>query len=210
MIGWIVALILLALLLLLKVGVRFRWDNDCSVLKIRIGCVRFSLSTDQKKQKNKKARKPKNTKEIQQKSESQSLAQGKQKKSISPALKSWIRALIDCRGELLALIGKVLTSPTLDLLRLHIDVGGNDAEMQYGKICAGLGAGLPVLYHTFRVKKDDIRVSCRYDIPKIKIMAEVEATVMIYEIFTIIGTVIGLLVKLYLTKKRNDKAVRKI
>lgn len=210
MIGWIVAFILVALFLFLKVGVRFRWDNDSSVLKIRIGFVRFSLSTDQKKQKKKKDQKPKKAKEIQQNVDSPAPMQKKQKKTMSPTLKSWIRALIDCRGELLALIGKVLTSPTLDLLRLHIDVGGNDAEMQYGKICAGLGAGLPVLYHTFRVKKDDIRVSCRYDIPKIQIMAEVEATVMIYEIFTIIGTVIGLLVKLYLTKKRNDKAVRRI
>ncbi len=119
-------------------------------------------------------------------------------------------ALLERRSELLSLIGKVLKSPTLDLLRLHIAVGGSDSEMTYGKICAGMGAGLPVLYNTFRVKKDDIRVTCRYDLPKVVIMAEIEATIRICEVFALIGMVIGLLVKIYLTKKRNDKAVRTV
>ena len=108
------------------------------------------------------------------------------------------------------MIGKVLTSPTLDILRLHIAVGGGDPEMTYGKICAGMGAGLPLLYNTFRVKKDDIQVVCRYDLSKVVIMAEVEATIRIGEVFALVGTVIGLLVKIYLTKKRNDKAVRTV
>ena len=211
MIGWLVALVLLALFLFLKVGVRFLWNSDTSILKIRVGFLRFSLATGEKKKKKPKKKKTENRPTAQVTGQAPSEGKAKQqKKPMSPALKSWIRAVLERRGELLALIGKVLKSPTLDLLRLHIAAGGDDAELQYGKICAGLGAGLPVLYNIFRVKKDEIQVICRYDLPKMEIMAEVEATIMIYEVFAIIGAVIGLLIKIYLTKKRNDKAVRTV
>lgn len=207
MIGWILAVVLLILFLRLKVGVRFYWDSQSSVLKIRIGFLRFALSTEAKKKK-----KPKKEKKPAAKNKAVTESKPK-KKGLSPSLKSWLKALLECRMELLALIGKVLKSPTLDLLRLHISAGGSDAEacaMTYGKICAGLGAGLPVLCNTFRVKKQDIQVGCCYELSKTQIMAEVEATVMIYEVFAIIGTVLKLLVTIYITKKRNDKAVQTI
>ena len=213
MIGWLVVLILLAVFLFLKVGVRIQWDSNTLVLKIRVGVFRFVLSTDEKKKKAKKPKKAKKSKVKQagpETSSQQTNNQKKEMKPMSPSLKSWIRAVLECWRELLSLVGKVLRSPTLDLLRLHLAVGGNDTEMMYGKICAALGAGLPVLYRVFRVKKEDIQVTCRYDLPKIQITAEVEATVMIYEVFALVGTVIGLLLKIYLTKKRNDKAVRTI
>ena len=209
MIGWLIALAALLLFLLLKVGVRILWDSESLILKIRVGLLRFALSSD-KKSKKKKTEKKKQEKKPESTVRQQDTEQKKRRKVASPSMKSWLMALFERRSELLSLIGKVLMSPTLDLLRLHIAVGGGDAEMTYGKICAGMGAGLPVLYNTFRVKKDDIQVVCRCDLPKVVILAEIETTVRIGEIFSLIGTVIGLLVKIYLTKKRNDKAVRSV
>lgn len=209
MIGWLIALVVFLLLLLLKVGVRILWDSESLLLKIRVGLLRFSLSSE-KKSKKKKTKKKKQEKKPEQTAQPQGVKQKKEQKGMSPSLKSWLIALLERRGELLSMIGKVLTSPTLDILRLHIAVGGGDPEMTYGKICAGMGAGLPLLYNTFRVKKDDIQVVCRYDLSKVVIMAEVEATIRIGEVFALVGTVIGLLVKIYLTKKRNDKAVRTV
>ena len=209
MIGWLIALVVFLLLLLLKVGVRILWDSESLLLKIRVGLLRFSLSSEEKSKK-KKTKKKKQEKKPEQTAQPQGVKQKKEQKGMSPSLKSWLIALLERRGELLSMIGKVLTSPTLDILRLHIAVGGGDPEMTYGKICAGMGAGLPLLYNTFRVKKDDIQVVCRYDLSKVVIMAEVEATIRIGEVFALVGTVIGLLVKIYLTKKRNDKAVRTV
>ena len=209
MIGWLIALVVFLLLLLLKVGVRILWDSESLLLKIRVGLLRFSLSSE-KKSKKKETKKKKQEKKPEQTAQPQGVKQKKEQKGMSPSLKSWLIALLERRGELLSMIGKVLTSPTLDILRLHIAVGGGDPEMTYGKICAGMGAGLPLLYNTFRVKKDDIQVVCRYDLSKVVIMAEVEATIRIGEVFALVGTVIGLLVKIYLTKKRNDKAVRTV
>ena len=59
MIGWLITLVILALFLLLKVGVFFHWDDQSSVLKIRIGVFRFSLSTEEKETKKKKGAKAK-------------------------------------------------------------------------------------------------------------------------------------------------------
>ena len=56
MTGWLIALVILALFLLLKVGVFFHWDDQSSVLKIRIGVFRFSLSTEEKEPKKKKGK----------------------------------------------------------------------------------------------------------------------------------------------------------
>lgn len=200
MTGWLIALVILALFLLLKVGVFFHWDSQTSVLKMRVGLFRFSLSTDEKK--------PKKKKDQKSKKQVPSASQQKEKKSDKTNLKKWIKVLLAHWTDLLALLGKVLTSPTLDLLRLYIAVAGDDAELQYGKYCAGLSAGLPVLHNTFRVKKQDIQIACRYEIPKTQIMAEAEATIQIYEVFALVGSALGLLVKLFLTKKRNDKAVQ--
>ena len=200
MIGWLIAFVILALFLLLKVGVFFHWDDQSSVLKIRIGVFRFSLSTDDKKPKKKKNANPKN--------QTASASQQKEKKTDKTNLKKWVRVLLAHWTDLLTFLGKVLTSPTIDLLRIYIAVTGDDAELQYGKYCAGLSAGLPVLQNTFRVKKQDIQIACRYEIPKTRIMAEAEATIRIYEVFALVGSALGLLVKMFLTKKRNDKAVQ--
>ncbi len=200
MMGWLIVLAVLVLFLLLKVGVYFHWDSEASVLKIRVGLFRFSLSTDEKKPKKKKQKK-KDT-------QPDSPANEKGKKSDKTNLKKWIKALLTHWMDMFSLLGKILTSPTLDLLRLYIAVTGDDVELQYGKYCAGLSAGLPVLHNTFRVKKQDIQIACRYEIPKTQIMAEAEATIRIYEVFALVGSVLGLLVKIFLTKKRNDKAVQ--
>lgn len=200
MTGWLIALVILALFLLLKVGVFFHWDDQSSVLKIRIGVFRFSLSTEEKEPKKKKGAKAKK--------QAASTPQQKEKKTDKTNLKKWIKVLLAHWTDLVTLLGKVLTSPTLDLLRLYIAVAGDDAELQYGKYCAGLSAGLPVLQNTFCVKKQDIQIACRYEIPKTQIMAEAEATIRIYEVFALVGSALGLLVKLFLTKKRNDKAVQ--
>jgi len=198
MIGWLIALALIGLFLITKVGVRFHWDSGSSVLKIRVGLIRFSLPT--KEEPEQAAPKPVKT-------------AAPRKKGLSPMLKKWLKALWENRDSLLRLIGNVLRSPVLDLLRLRIAVGSSDpaaCALTYGRVCAGVSAGLPVLQNTFRIKKQDIDVSCRFDLPKMEIMAEVEATVRVYEVFAILGAALGLLLKLYRSTKSTQKAVQNV
>ena len=65
MIGWAIVLALLLLFLLLKVGVWFHWDSQSSLLKVRVGLLRFAISTDEKESKQQKQKK--NEKPVKQK-----------------------------------------------------------------------------------------------------------------------------------------------
>lgn len=196
MIGWLSAAAVLGLVLTMKAGVWLRWESGSAVLKLRIGPFRFSFSTGEGKgPKAKAAGKAKVPKA------------GKK----SGGGKKWIRATVTYWQELLILIGRILRTPRLDLLRLHIAVGGKDPEacaMQYGRICAALSGALPLVQRSFRVKKQDIDVICRFDQTETDILAEAEATMKIYEIFALLGTTLGLLLKLYSHTKNTEKAVQ--
>ena len=48
MIGWLIALAILLLFLLLKVGVRVFTDSEDMILNIHVGLLRFALSTQKK------------------------------------------------------------------------------------------------------------------------------------------------------------------
>ena len=198
MIGWLIAAAALYLFLNMKAGIRLRWESGEAKLKLRVGILRFSLSTSTKKE----TKDQKNTDTINK---------SKGKNTAKPGLKKWVRALIAHWRELLALVSRVLRLPKLDLMRLHIAAGGKDAEgcaMNYGRICAGLSAVLPIFLETFAVKKQDIDVSCCFDRTDIHIFAEVEAIVRIYEILGLLGSIAGLLFKFHRHTKISEKAVQ--
>ncbi len=191
MIGWLIGFGLLTGFLTLKVGVRLRWESGSAVLLLRIGPVRFSLSAKKK---------PK------AKGERNGTPSGSR-----PTEKKWYRAVLIYWRELLELTGRILRTPQVELLRLHIAVGGTDAEacaMRYGHICAGLSGALPLVYRIFQIAKQDIDVSCQFEQPETKVLAEAEITVKIYEVFALAGVALGLLIKLYSDTKIKKKAVQ--
>lgn len=197
MIGWSVTAVLLAVLLAMKVGIRIHWEKGEAVLRLRVGPFRFSLSTADAP---KKEEKPQKT--------------AKQTKTTKPKSgRKWLRAVLAYWRELLELVGRVLRMPQLDLLRLHITAGGADAEscaMNYGRICAGLSSSLPLVYGAFRLKKEDIQVTCDFERPKTEVVAEAEATVRVYEIVVFLLCALVLLLKLYNYTKNNEKAVQSL
>lgn len=199
MIGWLIALAVVALLLWMKVGVALRWDDGCSRMKLRVGILRVSLSTEQKM-----PSKP----EVKTKKNEEKPASIAKKTKKNTQLKPWLLALWQQRSAVLALLGRVLHAPTLDELQLDIAAGGEEPELTYGKIWAALGAGLPVLHGIFRVKKQRLDVTCRYDLPETQVVAKITATVRVYELLALAAGCLGLLLKVYKAKKVTDKAVR--
>ncbi len=181
MTGWLIALTLLVLFLLLKVGVAVTYAT-AAVIKLRIGLFRFSLPKTREKPRVQSSAAPK-----------------QRKKGLSPTLKKWLLSLWQNREDVLSLIARVLRSPTIDLLHLRLQVP--DA-LTYGQICAGLSAGLPLLTNTFTVKKQELDVSFRPELSKLDIEVRVEATLRIYEIFALLGVALRLLWNLYQTTKK--------
>lgn len=193
MIGWLAALAAVALLLSMKVGLNLRWESGTAILKVRVGPVRFSLSTSKK------------TKKTADDNTGKSI-----KKQNQPVTKKWVKAVLAHWREFLQLIGKILRAPQLDLLSLQIKVGDTDPEkcaMQYGRLCAGLSAGLPLVERVIPIQKKEIHVDCDFALHKSDIFAEAEATVRVAEIFALAAAALLLLVKIYRQVKNNEKAV---
>lgn len=195
MIGWSVTAVVLAVLLATKVGIRIEWGSGQALLKLRIGPFRFCLSTDRKEEKKESPQKSDKSKE----------------KFGSSSGKKWLRAVLAYWRELLELVGRVLRTPQLDLLYLRITAGGGDAEacaMNYGRICAGISGALPLVYGAFRLKKEDISVTCDFDRKDTEILAKAEATARVYEILVLLVAAVALLLKLYRHTQINEKAVQ--
>ena len=205
---WLLVLACLALLAAAKVGVHVSYLEKKLRLDLLISSFRLTLLGGEPK-KPKRQKKRRTSEEKTQKPKKQSAA--KTPKEGKPNLKPWLQAVQTYWRELLELVGRVLTSPTLDVLKLQILVGGKDAEacaMTYGRICAVVGSVLPVVENTFGIRKRQIDVRCCFDRENLDISAEAAITIRIYEIFALAFAMLGLGLKLLLAAKNNKKAVQ--
>ena len=205
---WLLVLACLALVAAAKVGVHVSYLEKKLRLDLLISKFRLTLLGGEPK-KPKRQKKRRTSEEKTQKPKKQKAA--KTPKEGKPNLKPWLQAVQTYWRELLELVGRVLTSPTLDVLKLQILVGGKDAEacaMTYGRICAVVGSVLPVVENTFGIRKRQIDVRCCFDRENLDISAEAAITIRIYEIFALAFAMLGLGLKLLLAAKNNKKAVQ--
>lgn len=190
---WLAVVLFLVLLLRARVGIWVSYEKKRFQLRLVLGSLRLSF--------------PKGKKKPEEAPEPASPPLPKKKGN--PLENPWVKAALDYRRELLALIGRVLKSPTLDVLRLELEAGGTDAgqcALRYGWFCAAIGSILPLVENTFGIRKRSIQVRCRYDLPATRISAEAAITLRIYEIFALAFALLGLGIKLYL-QARKYKAV---
>lgn len=190
---WLAVVLFLALFLRARVGIWVSYEEKRLQLRLVLGSLRLSLPKGKKKPEEAPEPAP----------------PPPRKKKGNPLENPWVKAALDYRRELLALIGRVLKSPTLDVLRLELEAGGANVEqcaLRYGRICAAIGSFLPLVENTFGIRKRSIQVRCRYDLPATRISAEAAITLHIYEIFALAFALLGLGIKLYL-QARKYKAV---
>lgn len=200
MIGWLIALAVLLLLLCMKAGVYLSWESQQAVLKVRIGFLRFRLWPDGKPEKV-------SSRETAYQPAPVLRQQG------NTMLKKWLHAIWDNRKILLQFMEKTMRAPTLDRLRLHIAVGNPDpavCALTYGSVCAAIGTGLSLLYQIFQVRKQDIDVTCRYDLLKTQFEGEAELTLRIYQLIALSFAGLKLLYQVYQSTKTTKKAVQNL
>lgn len=210
--GLLIVLLILLLLGMIKVGVHAFYEEK--KLKLDLILSRFRLTVIGKEKKDRKppkAKKKKTEKTPAQKKKTEASPEKKKTAGGFQKLKPWLEAVMDYWQDLFSLIGRVLSSPTLDILRLEITVGAGDAEscaMTYGKICAMVGALLPVVENTFTVKKRSVEILCFFDRDSIEITAESAITLRIYEIFALVFALLGLGLKILFQARKYKKAVQ--
>ena len=160
--GLLITLLILLILGMIKVGVLAQYQKKIFRLDVLIG--RLKLTVVGKEKKTSKPPKPKKEKKNKEKPAKNVKVQknaaggeetASKKTEEKGKWKPWLQAVLAYWQDILSLIGRVLTSPTLDDIQLEILVGG-DAEkcaMTYGKICAIVGGVLPVVENTFGIRK---------------------------------------------------------
>ena len=209
---WFIVLAALVLLAMVKVGVRVTYDEKKLRVELLIFRFKMVLLGDDKPEKPEKPKKEKTKKDKRPSVRSESKQQKpKEKKNILQ--NPWVQAVLEYWRELLALVGRVLTTPTLDVLRLQLWVGGGDSEkcaMTYGRVCAILGGVLPVVENTFGIRKRQIAVWYCYDRDAIDVSAEAAITVKIYEVFALVFALLGLGIKLLIQARNYKKAVQNL
>lgn len=202
---WMIWVLIVLVLALCRVGIHIIYRDDKLLIWLIFSKLRINLIGNEKKKKKAKSVKKKS---VQKSTETINSQPAKKKDQSSARL--WVQVVLDEWGGIISVIGRVLTKPTLDVLRLCIAVGAGDAEacaMTYGRICAIVGGCLPVLENTFRIKKREINVYCCFDRDKIEFDAETAITLRIYEIFALIFALLGLGIKILLKFRKMKKAV---
>lgn len=192
---WVIVLVLLFLLARVKVGIWLCYEKQQLQWKLLLAGLRF-FPSGTKKETTDTDPEP-----------SKAAPEKKKKKLFRSPLVSAVMAYWQ---DILALVGRVLRVPTLDVLFLDIQVGGGDAAqcaMRYGQICAALGVVLPVLENTFTIRKRRIQVQCCYEMASVEPTAEASITLRIYEIIALAAALLGLGIKILLLARKN-KAVQ--
>ena len=212
--GLLITVLILVILGMLKIGVRVQYLEKQLTVTLLISRWKLVLLGREKK---KKPTKPVKVKEKAEKKKLQkpaakaaSVSGAPQKPKQKGKLKPWIQAVMEYWREIFDIIGKVLTSPTLDDLQLEIRIGGDPEKcaMTYGKICAAVGAVLPVVENTFRIRKRRIELYPCFDREDLQIAADVSITIQIYEIMALVVALLGLGLKIFLKARNNKKAVQ--
>ncbi len=191
MIGWLIAAVLLAGLLMTKLGVRLSWKDNTFSWKVRVALLRFSLSGHKKIESEPKPKKKKKSPKQAEK------------------IKTYLNLVKIHWQDILEIIKRVVRAPVLERLFVNIQAGGKDPEvcaMTYGRICAGISSVLPVISHVFTIKKQQIQVDCRFDLLKTEISAEGEIILRVYEAISLAVFLLGKFIKIRSTMN-NQKAV---
>ena len=140
------ALILaLALLSLVRVETRVRWDDQGLRVHVRVGPVEIQVYPISKAPKKKPPR------------------PAPEKQASAPSGKKDWRGLADLLGQLLPLgvqaAGELREKIVIRRLYFHVVWAAADpatAALGYGRICAGLGMLWPVLEHNFHIRERDV------------------------------------------------------
>jgi hypothetical protein len=139
----------IALLMLLRAGVKVEMDESGTTVDVKYGPFRFRL-IPAKKEKKKKAKKKK----------------GKPEEEKKPKKGASAGRVIEIVRSASDALGRLRRKLTIDRLELNVVYGGGDAAataVAYGAASAVLGTIVPLIENSFRLKKRDLGITPVFD-----------------------------------------------
>ena len=210
--GWLITLLILALLAILPLGVSIVYDEDGAVIRIIAGPVKIKVfplpKKDKKPDKEKKPKKEKTTTKKQEKSKKKPQASGgtdaesPQKKGgpitdFLPLVKVLLKFLDGFRRKL-----------RLNVLELKLIMAADDPcdlAVNYGRAWAAVGNLMPQLERIFVIQKRNIEVECDFTADKTLVIARLDLTItlgrLLSLVFLLIGRALVELIKIVLKRK---------
>ena len=186
--GWLIALGILILLLILPLGVSLRYDSDGFLIRVIAGFVRLKIYPGKKKSGKTKEEKPAPKKEKKKKKKTKSQptqdpTHEEPKKGGSfldflPLVKVALNFLGDFRRKL-----------RVNRLDMNLILAGGDPcdlATNYGKACSALGGIWPLLEEWFVIKKRDVRIQCDFEGDETLIIFRLDLTITLGRIIALV------------------------
>lgn len=222
--GWLIALLILALIGFFPLGAYVRYDSRGFVVKILAGFLRITVFPLKKKSKKKKT-KPEPAKQEQAQQESAmpgtmevspqqpqskpDAGKDKGKETNGGKIQDFL-PMVRVALEFLNQFRKMLR---VNHLQLKLILAGDDPcdlAVNYGRAWAALDNLLPMLEKVVAIKKRDVEVECDFTAQDTLITAQAELTLFFWQLL-FLGTVYGFrMIKelLIFKKKRKGGAVQ--
>ena len=204
-----IIILIIVLLLLLPVGADAAYGEGGFSLKLKVGPFRIGIIPAKPKDGEKKEKKPGKEKKTKK---SASAEKSGHKAGEKPKQKLTFDDIMGIVRLGLQALGRFRRSISVDLLKLHITVGGDDpydSVISYGRINTALGAALPLLHRCFKIRREDYDSRLDFESEKLKFDLRAVLSVRIGEILLIVICAgVGFL-KWMLRRKRRAKAEAK-
>ena len=176
MMGWLIALGVLALLAILPLGVAARYDSSGPLVKLIAGPVRITLYPGKKKEKT-SGKTKKEKKETKKAAPAGKKKKGGNYSDFLPLLQLILNFLDALRWKL-----------RVNRLELKLILAADDPcdlAVNYGRAWTALGNLVPILESHLVIKKRDLEVECDFTSDQTVIYARVDLTITLGRIFSL-------------------------
>ncbi len=175
--GWLIALGIIVLLMLLPLGVTARYGESGALVKAIAGPARIRLYPRKKKEKKPKPEKPAE-KEKTASQAKEPAEKGGSWKDFLPLVRTALDFLGDLRRKL-----------RVERLELKLILAGDDPAdlaQNYGRIWAAVGNLFPLLERAFVIKKRDVEVECDFVAEETRVAARLDLTITLGRLLVLV------------------------
>ena len=174
MIGWLITLCVIAILAIVPLGVRIRYDSNGLLVQLVISFIRIKLfpkvNTEKKKNSKGKTR-------LKDQSEKKS-SSGGNLSDFMPLVKTALDFLNQFRQKI-----------RIEFLQFKLILGGGDPAdlaVNYGKGWAVFGNLMPFLEQVFVIKKRDLEVECDFLAPATTVLVSADILIPAYKLLVLV------------------------
>lgn len=176
--GWLIALGIVILLMILPVGVSAVYDSEGPRVSVLAGPVRIPVFPVKKKDKKQKPKKVKK----------QATAKPKTKQPTSEKKGGSLTDFLPLARIILDFLGDFRRKLRVNVLQVNLVLAGGDPcdlAINYGKATAALGNLWPRLEELFVIKKRDIKIQCDFEGEKTLITARLDLSITVARVFSV-------------------------